>query len=64
MASVEKMRDLLERIAKLEQTVEELRLMVRALSKARRDAALGEVDRIEVVFGLPRTADLRKAAKK
>ncbi len=59
--SNEKMRILLERIAKLEETVEALGQLVRAMSKARRDTALLEVDRLERSFDIePRTADLRK----
>lgn len=61
MASEDLMRELLRRIAKLEETVEELQRAVRAIGKARRDTALAEVDHLERAFEIkPRTATLRK----
>lgn len=61
MASEDVMRELLQRIAKLEKTVEKLQWAVRAMSKARRDTALAEVDHLERAFEIsPRTATLRK----
>lgn len=61
MASEETMRELLRRITKLEEIVEELRQAVQAMGKARRDTALAEVDHLERLFKIePRTAALRK----
>jgi len=55
------MQVLIGRIEALEDTVEELRQMVQNLGKARRDASLLEVDRVEREFDLkPRTAELRR----
>lgn len=63
MASEEAMRDLLQRIAKLEKTVEKLQRAVQTMGKARRDTALAEVDHLERAFEIrPRTATLRRRA--
>jgi len=59
-----KMRELIRRITKLEETVYELQQLVQAVCKARRDAALREVDQVERATGIsPRTAELRKRVR-
>jgi hypothetical protein len=51
-------------MADLVQRIERLEAIVQELGKARRDASLFEVDRVERTFDLtPRTAELRKAQR-